>query len=126
MLKYAQGWNHLHAAVHTLAGASDQKQRLESAIISNMAQINPDHDLPPEIRHDFVSFMSEMRSHRTRDSEGAVWELINRMDRLQRQQAITRIIDFYDAVSRAIGHDERMIEASDRRATASLRQDVDG
>ena len=106
MVNYAQGWQNLHAAVNILAGASTQKQRLENAIIYNMAKINPDHDLPPEIRRDFTAFMREMHSHRTRDSEGAVWDVIMGMDRQQRQQAIARIISFYDVVSRTIGAGE--------------------
>ena len=103
MVNYAQGWQNLHAAVNILAGASTQKQ---NAIIYNMAKINPDHDLPPEIRRDFTAFMREMHSHRTRDSEGAVWDVIMGMDRQQRQQAIARIISFYDVVSRTIGAGE--------------------
>jgi hypothetical protein len=126
MVNYAQGWKNLHAAVHTLAGASDQKQRLENAIISDMSRINPDYDLPPEIRHDFAVFMGQMRSQRTRDSEGAVWELIKRMDGLQRQQAITRIIDFYDAVSRTVGHDDCSGDDSTQLRIAGMQQDFDG
>ncbi|HWV17656.1 MAG TPA: hypothetical protein VNZ68_03675 [Rhodocyclaceae bacterium] len=126
MNKYAQGWQSLHAAVHTLAGASDQKQRLESAIIFNLSQINPERDLPPEVRRHFVTFMREMRTHHTRDSEGAVWEVIKLMDSLQRQQAITHIIDFYDAVSRLTGVGEEDGAEYGKQTAAAVPRDFDG
>lgn len=108
MVNYAQGWQNLRAAVNTLAGTGDQKQRLESAIILNMSGIKPAPDLPPEIREDFIAFMRQMCSQRTHDSEGAVWEMIRQMGRLERQQAVMRIIDFYDVVNRAIGSDAKV------------------
>lgn|SRR5690606_30068939 len=126
MNKYAQGWNSLHAAVHTLAGASNQKQRLESAIIFNLSQINPERDLPPEVRRNFVAFMREMRARHTRDSEGAVWEVVNLMDSLQRQQAITHIIDFYDAVSRLRGAGEDDGAEYGKQPAAAVPRDFDG
>lgn len=126
MNKYAQGWQSLHAAIHTLAGASDQKQRLESAIIFNLSQINPERDLPPEVRRNFVAFMREMRAHHTRDSEGAVWEVVKLMDSLQRQQAITHIVDFYDAVSRLTGAGEDDGPQYGKQATVAVPRDFDG
>lgn len=126
MNKYAQGWKSLHAAVHTLAGASDQKQRLESAIIFNLSQINPQRDLPPEVRPNFVAFMREMRAHHTRDSEGAVWEVVKLMDSLQRQQAITHIIDFYDAVSRLTGAGMDDGAECGKQSAAAVPRDFDG
>ena len=106
MAKYTLGWKNLNAAMHTLAGASELKQRLESAIIFNLANINPGSDLPEGIRKEFIGFMNEMSSHRTRDSEGAVWDAIQLLDDIGRQRAVIRIIDFYDVVSREVGCNE--------------------
>jgi hypothetical protein len=126
MVKYTHGWQSLHAAMHTLAGASELKQRLESAIIFNLVQIRPDIDLPEEIRDDFIGFMHEMHSRRTRDTEGAVWDVIERLDEVGRQRAVTRIIDFYDVVSRNIACNEG--DAIEQKGSWSLRlpPDFDG
>lgn len=126
MVKYTHGWKNLNAAVHTLAGASELKQRLESAIIFNLIQIKPDKDLPEEIRDDFIGFMDEMHSRRTCDSEGAVWDAIQLLDDIGRQRAVVRIIDFYDVVSRDIGCNEG--KALEQRSSwpLSVPPDFDG
>lgn len=126
MVKYTHGWKSLHAAMHTLSGASDLKQRLESAIIFNLTQIKPNNDLPEAIRNDFIGFMNEMHSSRTGDSEGAVWEAIACLDDVGRQSAVTRIIYFYDVVSRDMGCSEG--EALEQKGNwpLSLPPDFDG
>ena len=126
MVKYTHGWQSLHAAVHTLVSASELKQRLESAILSNLIQIEPDNDLPEKIRDDFVGFMNEMQTHRTRDSEGAVWNAIESLDDIGRECAVMRIIDFYDVVSRDIGYSEGKALEQKRSWPANLPPDFDG
>jgi hypothetical protein len=126
MVKYAHGWQSLHAAVHTLVGASGLKQRLESAIIFNLIQIKPDNDLPEEIRDDFIGFMNEMHSRRTCDSEGAVWDAIECLDDVGRQRAVIRIIDFYDVVSRDVGCNEGKALEQKGSWPLSLPPDFDG
>lgn len=124
MVNYTYGWQSLHAAVHTLAGASELKHRLESAILFNLIQIEPNNDLPEEIRDDFVGFMNAMHSRRTHDSEGNVSDAIECLDDVGRQRAVIRIIDFYDAVSRDIGCNEG--KALGQKRSLPLPPDFDG
>lgn len=126
MVKYIHGLQSLHAAVHTLAGASDLKHRLESAIIFNLVQIKPENDLPEEVRDDFVSFMDEMHSRRTCDSEGAVWNVIQLLDDVGRQRAVIRIIDFYDLVSRDVGRNEGKVLEQKGSGPLCVPPDFDG
>lgn len=48
------------------------------------------------------------------------------MDRLQRQQTVTRIIDFYDAVNRAIGPGAEVATECLKQKRADVLQDSDG
>ncbi len=39
MSQYGYGWEKLHLAVHSLAGAADQKKRLENAVVFSIIHV---------------------------------------------------------------------------------------
>jgi hypothetical protein len=102
MIKHAYGRGKLRDAMLSLTGAQNQKRRLECAILVNLVPITPETDLPETVQPHFVAFMNEMQSYRTRESEGAVWEVILHMDDGAIEGAISRIFGFYDAVNSSI------------------------
>ena len=103
MNAYRYGWEKLHLAVHSLAGAMPQKERLVSAVTSNLIHITPGRDLPPELRDEFRQFMEEITSVDARANEGTIQATIDRLNEVGISRAIDKIIGFYDAVCRHMG-----------------------
>jgi len=99
-MSLSYGWEKLHSAVHTLTGQSSQSERLEGAIIYNLIHINPDNDLPEEMREEFKEFMNEISSVEAQNNEGNVHATVNTYDETQVSRAIEKIINFYDTVCR--------------------------
>lgn len=105
MSAYSYGWEKLHLAMHTLAGNGSQADRLQGAIVSNLIRIKSNEDLPPNIRADFDAFMRQMTSVKAKGDEGTAKATVDSLDESGRQQAIDKIIEFYDAVCRHMERD---------------------
>lgn len=102
MSSYSYGWEKLHAAVLSLAGASPQKERLVDAVVYNLIYITPENDLPPELRDEFKQFMEEITSVDAKENEGTAQATVDSLDEIGTSRAIGKIIGFYDAVCRHI------------------------
>jgi hypothetical protein len=100
MSEYSYGWEKLHTAIHSLTGSSSQKDRLVNAICYSLIHIDPDNDLPAELREDFSGFMVEMTSVNAIGNEGSVRATVDRLDEIGVAGAIEKIISFHDTVCR--------------------------
>lgn len=100
MSAYSYGWEKLHLAVHSLAGASPQKERLANAVVYNLIYITPENDLPPELRDEFKQFMEEITSVEIKRNEGTAQATVDSLDEIGTSRAIEKIIGFYDTVCR--------------------------
>lgn len=105
MYQYSYGWEKLHIAVHTLAGATDQKQRLVNAVVFNLIHITPENDLPPQIQNKFKEFMQHITSIPAIGDGGTVQATIETFDEMEIGRAIEKIISFYDTVCRYMERD---------------------
>lgn len=94
------GWEKLHLAVHSLCGQGPQSQRLVNAVIYNLIHVNPENNLPEEILDEFQSFMDEINSVKAQDDEGTVRATVNTLDEIGVDDAVKKIISFYDTVCR--------------------------
>ncbi len=97
---FSYGWEKLHIAVQSLAGAADQKQRLVNAVVSGLIHITPNSNLPPEIRSDFAQFIGEITSVKTEGDEGNIRATVDSLDEMGVHRAVEKIIGFYDTVCR--------------------------
>ncbi|MDH4318645.1 MAG: hypothetical protein OEV64_09670 [Desulfobulbaceae bacterium] len=100
MSTYDYGWEKLHLAVHSLAGASTQKERLVNAVAYNLIHIIPENNLPPELRDEFKQFMEEITSVEAKGNEGRVRATVDSLDEIGTSRAIEKIISLYDTVCR--------------------------
>ena len=100
MSQFSYGWEKLHTAVQSLAGAVDQKQRLVNAVVSGLIHITPDRDLPLEIRSDFAQFIGEITSVKAEGDEGNIQATVDSLDEMGIHSAVEKIIGFYDTVCR--------------------------
>lgn len=99
-MSYSYGWEKLHLAVHSLAGALSQKERLVHAIGNSLIHITPENDLPAELRDEFKEFMTGITSVEVIGNEGRVRATVDSLDEIEMNRAIEKIISFYDAVCR--------------------------
>jgi len=99
------GWEKLHLAVHSLAGASPQKERLVNAIIHNLIHITPENDLPPELQKEFKQFMEEIALVEAEGNESTVQAMVDSLDEIGTNRAIEKIIGFYDTICRHMESD---------------------
>lgn len=102
---HSYGWEKLHQAMHALAGAKDQKNRLISALSYDLLNIRPDPDLPEELREEFEQFMRDMTAVAADGDEGTIYATVRRMDENGVRAAIAKIIHFYDTVCRHMPKD---------------------
>lgn len=100
MSAYSYGWEKLHLAVHSLAGASSQRDRLVNAVVYNLIHIRPENDLSPALRIEFNQFMQDITSVAAKGNEGTVQATVDSLDEVGRSKVIEKIISFYDAVCR--------------------------
>tara|TARA_R110001599_G_scaffold26612_16_gene93893 strand:- start:4528 stop:4845 length:318 start_codon:yes stop_codon:yes gene_type:complete len=100
MSAYSYGWEKLHLAVHSIAGDGDKRERLINAIVYNLIQITPEHDLPNELQPEFSEFMSEMIAVEASGDEGNIAATAHSFDGAKIDQAFGKIISFYDTVCR--------------------------
>jgi len=98
MSEFSYGWEKLHVAVHSLAGAASQKERLVGAVVFSLIHINPDVDLPEKMRDEFKQFMQEITSVAAMRDEGTVQATIDTYDELALSRAVEKIIGFYDEI----------------------------
>ena len=94
-MKSNHGWEQLHKAVHSLAGEGSQKERLVDAMNAGVFHVNPDEDLPAEIQAEFTFFVSNITS-----VENSVQATVDTYDDSQVNSAVSKIINFYDAICR--------------------------
>ncbi len=104
MSLYSYGWEKFHVAVHSLAGALDQKKRLENAILFSLIHIVPERDIPPEILEEFILFMKEISSVSARGDEGTVHATVAGLDEIGVKLAVEKVIGFYDTICRYMPH----------------------
>jgi hypothetical protein len=97
---YSYGWEKLHLTVHSLAGASPQKDRLVNAVVYNLIHITPENDLPPELYDEFRQFMDEITAVEAKGNEGTVQATVDSLDEIGISRAVEKIISFYDTVCR--------------------------
>ena len=97
---FSYGWEKLHTAVSCLAGMGDQRKRLIDAVVSSLICINPDRDLPPEIRSDFAQFIGDVTSVKAERDEGNIRATVESLDEMGVHRAVEKIVGFYDTVSR--------------------------
>ena len=80
------GWDQLHLAVHALASnSSNQRDRINYAINDCLSKIDPETDLPEELKAEFTNFYN---NHQTLDNDIKV----------------EAIIRFYDKICRYLGN----------------------
>ena len=97
---FSYGCEKLHTAVSCLAGMGDQRKRLIDAVVSSLICINPDRDLPPEIRSDFAQFIGDVTSVKAERDEGNIRATVDSLDEMGVHRAVEKIIGFYDIVCR--------------------------
>ena len=93
---YSYGWEKLHCAVLCLTGSGNQKERLESAIVSlsNHEIIsNPEIHLPREIRDEYFNLIKMT-------PEKDIRSTINSFSETEVNLAIEKIVSFYDTICR--------------------------
>ena len=99
------GWEKLHQAVHALAGAVEQKERLQNALSFDLLNIKPGTDLPEELQAGFAEFMVQMTAVAADGDEGTIYATVRRMDENGVKMAIEKIIGFYDRICRYMPKD---------------------
>ncbi len=100
MSDYDYAWEKLRVAVQCLAGTGSQKYRLLDALISALSRINPDDDLPPEIREDFEQLMKDMRQLPAVGQDGRYKITVDSLSDDAVSEAINQVMNFYDVVCR--------------------------
>lgn len=100
MSAYSYGWEKLHLAVNSLAGASSQRERLVNAVVFHLIHITPENDLPPELQIEFKQFMQSITSVAAKGNEGTVQATVDSLDEVAMHREIEKIIGFYDTVCR--------------------------
>lgn len=99
-MSLSYGWEKLHTAVHSLAGPESQSERLVDAAAYSLANINPENDLPEEMREEFTALMSDLTTVQAKGDEGNLRATINSFSEVQLNKAIEKIIGLYDSICR--------------------------
>ena len=95
------GWEKRQSAVSSLDDAHDGRNGLHNATVYSLIYIDPDRDLPEEIRSEFRSLMEELRTATPKADEGCIRASIDRMDDATVQDMITRIVGLHENLSQA-------------------------
>lgn len=99
--KHSYSWEKMSGAMHCLAGAGTQKERIMTAILvfhTLKAPNNP--SIPPELRSRFDTFWKTVEFAKPGGKEG-IWQAsVDAMTDEQVRACIEEIIGLYDAVTR--------------------------
>ena len=91
-------WEKLHLAIHSLAGAGTQQDRLANAgldLINLQAR-----DFPKELQDDFFNIKNRMTCVSAQGDEGALVATVRALDELAISSLVTNIISLHDAITR--------------------------
>jgi hypothetical protein len=92
-------WEQLRRAVHTLAEAGPQRERLTRAFVDHLTPLRP-KDVPAEIRDDFVALIAALPACRSGRDATAVHSRLAALDDATVRTMTVSIIAMYDAVAR--------------------------
>ena len=99
-MSISYGWEKLHLAVHSLCGMGTQHERLINATTFNLSHINPENDLPEELRAGFKDLYAQLTANTATEGEGRIQSTIKVFDEIQLHKAIEEIISLYDSICR--------------------------
>jgi hypothetical protein len=92
-------WNELRLAVHCLAEAGAQRERLTAAIAGHLSCIRP-KDLPLALRQEFASVIDRLCLGRVLEQDASVRRMAEALDDKEVNTMIGTILHLYDAVTR--------------------------
>jgi hypothetical protein len=93
--------NRFHAAISVLCGSGELKQRLVSAYLDNLAQIEK-NDLPPDIRKCFSDLRERMSSVAPLNGEGAVRASVRKMSVAEADKCARMVADMHVEIMRCV------------------------
>jgi hypothetical protein len=85
-------WESLHRATHELASSEPLKQRLISAFLKHLHELDPD-GLPPDQRARFESLTARLTSVRPLRGETAVAATVRKMSNTEASECAHQLID---------------------------------
>lgn len=92
----SHAWEILNKAVHYLAGARSQRERLVEACVE-MTVLRTE-EVPEGIRKDFVAIRNAVRRIRPEGDEGMIQATVDKMSDAEVDDTVSRIIEVYDAL----------------------------
>jgi hypothetical protein len=92
-------WNKLQLAVHCLASAGSQRERLAAALAEHLACLRP-KDLPSGWQAEFALALDRLCLGRVLEQEASVRRIVDALDDEDVDAMISSILRFYDAVTR--------------------------
>jgi hypothetical protein len=106
--------DHFYTAVSVLCGHGNIKQRLVSAYLDNLEQIDED-DLPIAMKQSFIDLRMLMSRVAPLNGEGAIRASVRKMSITEADECARMIVDLYAQMLRYADHAESTvpIQASD-------------
>jgi hypothetical protein len=91
-------WEKLHCAIHCLAGAGTQQDRLVGAGM-NFVALEP-KDFPAELQDDFIDIKQRMTCVPAQGDEGTLVATAKSLDEIELSSIVKDIISLHDAITR--------------------------
>ncbi len=97
------GWQQLFGCVHAMAQSTEPPwKRLARAVGAGLNIINPDEDLPNELREEWRSIIAATTNKPDR-GEGTIEATCSQLTELEATKLIGRIVELHNAVTLELG-----------------------